>query len=99
MVSKSGTSEDTKTIVTVLVLLFAFPFGVILMWFWPNWPKWVKLLVTVPAVLVVLLFMLLFSVGFMSTFNPGGAYQKGLQQKQLIEQRQLPQEQQKLPTE
>lgn len=41
----------TKTIVTVLVLLFAYPIGIILMWFWVKWPKLVKILITLPIIL------------------------------------------------
>lgn len=47
-------NNGTKTIVTVLVLLFAYPVGLILMWFWAKWPKWVKFLVTLPIILAIL---------------------------------------------
>src|SRR3989338_3605280 len=51
--SSNAVSEDTKTIVTTLVLLFAYPAGLILMWVWPAWSKWVKWVITLPVVLIV----------------------------------------------
>ncbi len=52
-------SEDTKTIITVFVLIFAYPIGVILMWFFPNWPKEIKTLLSVPVILFTLLMVAL----------------------------------------
>lgn len=43
----------TRTIVTVLVLLFAYPIGILLMWSWTKWPKWVKFLITLPIILAI----------------------------------------------
>lgn len=59
---KEGLSEDTKTIITVLLLVFAFPIGVILMWFWMKWPVWVKVLIS-----LLLIIPLLFVVGIISS--------------------------------
>lgn len=47
-----GVSEDTKTIVTILLLIFVFPIGFIVMLFWPKWKWWVKLLVALPGILL-----------------------------------------------
>lgn len=58
--AKQGTSEDTKTIVTVLLLIFIYPIGVIVMWFWTKWPLWLKILLSVlalPIILVVIGFI------------------------------------------
>lgn len=54
----SGLSEDAKTIIVVLLLVFAFPVGLILMWIWTAWPKWTKWLLTsiliIPLILIIL---------------------------------------------
>lgn len=49
-----GMSEDTKTIIVVLLLVFIFPVGLVLMWFWTKWPLWVKILISIPTLLVIL---------------------------------------------
>lgn len=53
-VPQESHDSNTKTIVTVLVLLFAYPLGLIIMWLWPKWPKWIKFLVTIPLILAIL---------------------------------------------
>lgn len=68
-----GMSEDTKTIITVLLLIFVFPVGVIMMWVWMKWPTWVKILITLPMIGLLLLIIGAFAAGFLSTFNPSGA--------------------------
>lgn len=63
-VNPQGTStlskqvNSTPTIVTVLLLIFMFPIGVIVMWIWPKWKKWVKILITLLALISVLLIFL-----------------------------------------
>lgn len=61
-------SEKTKTIITIILLLFTcifFPLGLIgfiLMWFWTKWNKWVKILIS-------LIFVLIFiSISFFITY-------------------------------
>lgn len=61
------TSEDTKTIVTVLLLIFMTPIGLIVMWFWPKWQWWVKLLVSLP---IILGFIAVFSTILLIAVNP-----------------------------
>lgn len=39
-------SEDTKSIITALMLVSIYPVGVVLMWMWTNWQKGVKWAVT-----------------------------------------------------
>lgn len=51
----SGLSNDAKTIITILLLIFAFPIGLIYMWVGSSWKVWVKLLITVPIVLFTLM--------------------------------------------
>jgi hypothetical protein len=53
-VGQGGTSEETKTIVTVLLLIFVYPVGAVVALFWPKWKWWVKLLVSIPLVFVFL---------------------------------------------
>lgn len=50
----SGVSYDTKTIIVVLLLVFVYPIGLILMYIWMKWPGWVKLILSLPVVLLVL---------------------------------------------
>jgi len=71
------TSEDTKTIITVLLLIFLFPVGFIVMWFWPKWKTWVKLLISFPLLLILLVFIGLLMAGFFVAFNPSQAFKKG----------------------
>lgn len=53
------TSHDTKTIITVLLLVFLYPIGVIVMWFWPKWKAWVKILISLPILLFLFFIILL----------------------------------------
>lgn len=46
-------SEDTKTLITVLLLLFAYPIGLVLMFIWTKWPKWLKIILTLPIFLAI----------------------------------------------
>lgn len=46
--------NDNKTLITVLLLIFFFPLGFILMWFWTKWPKWVKIVISLPTILIIL---------------------------------------------
>lgn len=47
-------SPDTKLIVTVLFLIFIYPVGLLLMWFWTPWKSWIKIILSLPVILVVL---------------------------------------------
>lgn len=58
------TSDDTRTIVTVLLLIFITPIGLLLMWFWSRWKAWVKILVTI-VVLFPLILIILFISGIL----------------------------------
>lgn len=52
-----GMSDDTKTIITILLLLFATPVGIILMWVWTKWATWIKVVVTVVPVVFFAIIM------------------------------------------
>jgi uncharacterized protein (DUF983 family) len=60
--SAADASENTNSILTLLLLFFAYPVGIIVMWLWTSWAKWVKILVTLPFVLIIL-FGTLFGIG------------------------------------
>lgn len=64
-----GASEDTRTIVTVLLLVFIYPVGVIVMWFWTHWAIWVKILLSVLVIIPILAFL---SLGILFAINPAG---------------------------
>jgi len=50
----SELTNDTKTIIVVLLLIFVYPLGVIFMWVWmKSWPTWVKVLFTLPFILAI----------------------------------------------
>ena len=51
VVQGSENNDGVKTVVTVLLLIFVYPIGVIVSWFLPKWKWWVKLLVSLPLVL------------------------------------------------
>jgi hypothetical protein len=55
---QTAMSNDTKTIITILLLLFIYPIGLIMAWFWTKWHLWVKIAVTLPVVLLISLFAL-----------------------------------------
>ncbi len=61
---KDGLSEDSKTIITILLLIFAYPIGLILTYVWTKWPKWLKILLTVPLVLAIIGIFFAVLVGF-----------------------------------
>jgi hypothetical protein len=54
----SGISEDTKTIIVVLLLIFAYPVGLVFMFLWMKWQTWVKVLVLTPIFLSILAFLM-----------------------------------------
>ncbi len=65
--TKMDNSYDTKTIITVLCLIFVYPIGVIMMWVWMKWSVLLKLLLS--AVFVIPVFLVV-SAGILATVNP-----------------------------
>jgi protein-S-isoprenylcysteine O-methyltransferase Ste14 len=65
--STNELSHDTKVIITVLTLLFVFPIGVILMFYWKMFPVWVRILIILPITLFILLALFM---GFFYAFAP-----------------------------
>lgn len=43
-----------KNIIVIILLIFFYPVGLILMWFWTKWPKWFKLSLTILLILIQL---------------------------------------------
>lgn len=81
----SSMSSDTKNIITILLLLFFYPVGVIVMWVWKLWPTWVRLLVSVPAILIGLVVAFGIVGGTLSSLNPGGMIDKAKNQNSACE--------------
>lgn len=74
---KSETSQDTRTLVTVLLLLFFPLVGLILMWAWSRWVTWVKVLITVVFGIWTLLIMGIFFAVLIATINPQAQLERG----------------------
>lgn len=50
-------SYETQLIITILLLLFVYPVGLIFMWWWmKQWPLWLKILITIPLIFGVFVF-------------------------------------------
>lgn len=69
-------SEDTKTLIVILLLIFVYPIGLIMMFVWMKWPWWVKLLVALPVTLVVFAMVSIMGVAILATINPSGQVNK-----------------------
>lgn len=63
-ISQPVNQLDTPTIVTVLLLIFAYPIGWIVMMLWPRWQAWLKWVISIPLIgfLFVMLAILLIAV-------------------------------------
>jgi high-affinity Fe2+/Pb2+ permease len=94
--STPSNHTDTHTIITVILLIFAYPIGIIVMWFITKWPLWVKLLLTSFLLVFIAILGLLASV-LVAVINP----QEQLQRAQEAERKslQVEQENQKMMEE
>lgn len=72
----SGTSQDTKTLVTVLLLIFIWPVGLIVMWVWSGWKAWIKILITVLSFLVILPIVAMLATVVLVAVNPSELLKK-----------------------
>ena len=81
-VQQTATSEETKTIVTVLLLIFAYPIGLIVAWVWPKWRWWVKLLISIPVVFFILAILSVFTL---IAINPAAQIQKAAKAQYMNE--------------
>ena len=64
--SSEGMSYNTKVLITVLLLIFVYPVGLIFMWMWMRWKVWVKLLI---SFLVIIPLIIIFSGIFLVITN------------------------------
>ena len=83
---KSQMSYDTKTLITILLLIFVYPVGIIMMFVWMKWPWWVKLLCVlffiIPA-LVLLSVLGIFAAAVLMTLNPSAQIAKAKEAKMV----------------
>ncbi|HNY04462.1 MAG TPA: hypothetical protein PKI92_01755 [Candidatus Woesebacteria bacterium] len=64
---------DVKTLITVFLLVTAYPVGVVMMFVWMRWSKWVKFLIVLPLILAVIIpLFLLLGVGTAVVRGGGG---------------------------
>ena len=49
----TNASSTISTLITIILLLFIYPIGLILMWNTTSWPKGVKWIITTPVILAV----------------------------------------------
>lgn len=72
---QAGASKETRTIVTVLLLIFFPLIGLIVMWMWTFWPKWVKaLLSALFALWLIMVFV--FVAAIIATVDPQAQIEK-----------------------
>lgn len=72
--SSNGPSYDTQMIVTVLLLVFIYPVGLIFMWAWmKTWPIWLKLIISLPFIISLFtMAIILIAIGrFVHHFRAG----------------------------
>ena len=89
--SSMGPTYDTQMIVTILLLIFVYPLGLIFMWAWMrNWPIWLKIVVSLPFVLAVcIIILMMLAVG---SIVRNGRFERMMYEQQYKQQ--LRQEQQ-----
>jgi hypothetical protein len=68
--NNSGLNYDTKTLIVVILLLLAYPIGVILMFKWMKWPSWLLYILSIPLVLIVLAILGIMTTGMLVSINP-----------------------------
>ncbi len=74
MTNQEGISEEMRTLIIVLFLIFIYPVGLLLVWFWAGWKKWVKILITLPIIVLPLLAFIV-----IATVNPAEQFEKARQ--------------------
>ncbi len=62
-----GISENNKTIITVILLVFVYPIGLLTMWLWTKWPRWAKIVISLPLFLAILSIL---ATALLATINP-----------------------------
>lgn len=89
--SSMGPTYDTQMIITILLLLFVYPLGLVFMWAWmKTWPLWLKLIISLPLLLSLFVIFLLFY--FVGTIIRHGTYRAMVGQQRIEHMQQLPQD-------
>jgi hypothetical protein len=88
--SSMGPTYDTQMVITILLLLFVYPIGLIFMWAWMrNWPVWLKVVISLPFLLAILFFAFMMIV--LGSIVRSGRFQQMMydqQYKHMMQQRQ-----------
>lgn len=90
---------DINSIVTIILLVFAFPLGVLLMWFLTRWPKWVKITLTAVLVFMFLLTAVVLAFSWAVFFNLSNELKQKEQnalQKRIAVEKEIEEEKQKI---
>jgi hypothetical protein len=75
-VSPTEGPKDNKTLITVLLLLFVYPIGFLLMWFWTKWKTWVKIVVSAIGCCLIIPLIGFMAIAVLSAVNPQAQIQK-----------------------
>lgn len=79
--SSHGPTYDTLMIVTILLLLFVYPIGIIFMWAWmKTWPTWLKIVISAPFVIAITFLIIV-------SFIVGSIIHRGLNRAMVQERR------------
>lgn len=74
MRQKSNASQETnsesKTIIVVILLVFAYPIGVIFVWIWKMWPTWVRWVISIPALILIISIIIIIGSTIVAINNP-----------------------------
>lgn len=69
--TQAAPDHQTKTILVIVMLLFFYPIGVILMWIWmKEWPKWIKIFLTSPILLTIIAILGILATIIIVAVNP-----------------------------
>lgn len=49
---------NNQAIITILLLVLAYPIGVTLMFLWTRWPFWIKMVIAIPMTLFFIMILL-----------------------------------------
>jgi len=86
---QDGMTDDTKSAVVALLLVWFYPIGLIFMFIiWMKWPVWAKILILLPLLFSVLIFVLIFGAFgaiFSSALNSEGFLGNTIQCSQQCE--------------
>jgi hypothetical protein len=86
-------SVSTATIITILLLFFMYPVGIIVMWFATKWPVWVKITLTCLLILFIAIMGILATI-LVAAINPQEQLRKANEAQKRNEQ--IKQENQKI---